>query len=167
MEYLHGELYSLSTIMEMDDHTLDLLMSGWQDADKCVYVDFGYRKRVPLGREAYLVQWEPDGTARWEPLDPADSLAQDWNGRKIFKMASYLQSRGYKCTCRNDLSLKDLRRGCGCTPDILLTRNGDICREWEWFDYSAYRWYVNYHRRGLLAVDGWDVRRLCTNGCRP
>lgn len=160
MEYLRGELYAIAGLMDVKGHTLDLLASGGSQG---VLVDFGYRRRVRVGQDMYLVHWEPDGTARWEPVDAGRYMEEDRKGKRVFKLAAYLKSKGYKCVCHNDVSMEDYLHSCAHTPDIILWRGGHLCMEHMWLDYSGYRWSVDYHRPGQLTVDGHDVKWISTS----
>ena len=160
MEYLRGELYAIAGLMDVEGHTLNLLASGGSPG---VFVDFGYRRRVRVGQDMYLVHWEPDGTARWEPIDAGRHMEEDRKGSRVFKLAAYLKSKGYKCVCHNDVSMEDYIHNCAHTLDIILGCSGHLYMEHMWLDYSGYRWSVDYHRPGQLTVDGRDVKWISTS----
>lgn len=161
MEYLTGSLYTVSVFMTVKDHDMGLLTT-WNDLSRRVWVDLGYRRRFSADAVAYLVHWEADGIARWEPVRMDEHLEKGKDGKEVFKLASYLKSRGYQCVCRNVCTVEEYRRSDDHMRSVLLARDGHLCWYYGWFDGFLYTWSMHYHRPGLLTIDGRDVWCVAT-----
>ena len=163
MEFLRGSLFSIAPFIRVEGHQLDILMSG-DLGGHGYYVDMGYRRRFWTSGTMYLVHWEADETVRWEPIEVDGNLEEAKNGKKVFKLVSWLKAKGYHpCTCVRSCSLEEYRNSCGYEGNIILMKNGGITKEYGWFDYEAYRWSVEFYGQGLLSVGGRAVREFYTS----
>lgn len=161
MEYLTGSLYMIPVFMTVKGHDLSLLTT-WSSLSGCVRVDLGCRRRFSADAAAYLVHWEADGAAWWEPVQMDEHLEMGKDGKEVFKLSSYLKSRGYQCVCRNVCTIEEYRRSDDFMRNIILSRNGHLCWDYDWHDGFCYTWSMNYHRPSLLAIDGRDVWCIVT-----
>lgn len=164
MEFLRGSLFSITpSLIRVEGRELAILASR-DSGGQGYYVDLGYRRRFWTFGTLYLVHREADETVRWESIDAEGNLEEDKNGKKVFKLVSWLKAKGYHpCTCVRSCSLDEYRNGCGYVENIILMKNGGITKEYGWFDYDAYRWSVDFYRPGLLSVDGRAVREIFTD----
>lgn len=162
MEYLRGSLFSIAPFIRVEGHQLDILVSG-DLGGHGYYVDMGYRRRFWTPGTLYLVHREADETVRWEPIEMNGNLEEAKNGKKVFKLVSWLKAKGYHpCTCVRSCSLEEYRNSCDYVGNIILMKNGGITKEYGWFDYDAYRWSVEFYGQGLLSVGGRAVREFYT-----
>ena len=163
MEFLRGSLFSIAPSIKVEGQQLDILMSG-DLGGHGYYVDMGYRRRFWMSGTLYLVHWEADETVRWEPIEVEGNLEKNKNGKKVFKLVSWLKAKDYHpCTCVRNCSLEEYRKSCDYEGNIILMKNGCITKESGWFDYNAYRWSVDFYGQGLLSVGGRIVREFYTS----